>query len=492
MATIKYDGQTGPSNLITYTDIPNILSIKDTGSGTKATFTLTLSGSLSASGDSQYYISFMGETITNVIDPKNAVSKYFYIASSNASTAAQICRALRNCPTIAANFNTMNSGSTVTITAKAIGPIFSGLTNYYDTNISSTYLNGSGTDGTAASSLFGAKVDVDIYSDGDYVTTLEKNYYGSEVAFNISPVLTTISELGKTVPYNLSITKIASDGEFSSIGSISTNYSTVGYMVNQGYKYNLATENPVFAQNMLRGSNKDWYNNSILYVYEPLIAISCYRKLSSSGTTHINLRYLDSTGANIGPHSHYDKNFDFEPGNLIQDMYVTLDPTLLLQAHYIELEFEDMDPDNPNDKFLRYNVIKPLKATEYCQRVYFRNSYGGISFFDFTGQKSETRDLDVMTYEKNIFDYYTSDMNDLEKVYDNTVKYTVTLKSHLIENDGKYIFNDMLQSPEAWVERNGEKYAIIIDSISVDETNNNNNIYEATLKYHYSQEPSLI
>ena len=118
--------------------------------------------------------------------------------------------------------------------------------------------------------------------------------------------------------------------------------------------------------------------------------------------------------------------------------------------------------------------------------------YGGISFFDFTGTKTETRDLDVMTYEKNIFDYYTSDMNDLEKVYDNTVKYTVTLKSHLFEKDGKYIFNDMLQSPVAWVIRNSEKYAIIIDSINVEETSNNNDIYEATLKYHYSQEPSLI
>ena len=97
-----------------------------------------------------------------------------------------------------------------------------------------------------------------------------------------------------------------------------------------------------------------------------------------------------------------------------------------------------------------------------------------------------------MTYQKNIFDYYTDEMNELEKVYDSTVKYTVSLKSHLFENDGKYIFNDMLQTPEAWVVRNGEKYAIIIDSISVDESQNNNNIFEATLRYHYSQEPSLI
>ena len=79
----------------------------------------------------------------------------------------------------------------------------------------------------------------------------------------------------------------------------------------------------------------------------------------------------------------------------------------------------------------------------------------------------------------------------MEKIYNNDVKYTVSLKSHLFENDGKYIFNDMMQSTEAWVERNGETYGIIIDSVSVEETNSNN-IYEASVKYHYSQEPSLI
>jgi hypothetical protein len=140
---------------------------------------------------------------------------------------------------------------------------------------------------------------------------------------------------------------------------------------------------------------------------------------------------------------------------------------------------------------IRFNVIKPIKATDYCQRIYWRNSYGGISFFDFTGQKSETREINVETYQKNIFGYYTDEMNELEKAYDNSVKYTVTLKSHLFENDGKYVFNDLIQSANVWTEINGHQYAIIIESVSVDEVNNNN-IYEATVKYRYSQTPSLV
>lgn len=128
--------------------------------------------------------------------------------------------------------------------------------------------------------------------------------------------------------------------------------------------------------------------------------------------------------------------------------------------------------------------------TEHCQRIYFRNSYGGISFFDFTGAKSETRDFELQTYNKNNFDYYTSDVNEREMLYDNDTKYTYTLKSHLIEGDARWIFNDMAQSPYLWTEINGQTYAIILDSISVDEVSTCNNIYEATIKYHLSQKPS--
>ena len=479
---ITYNGQVRPSSLITYTDIPNILKVEDTDGGTTARFTITLSGNLAGAttSDGQWYISFLGDTITNVTSPENAISKNFFISSSNNSTAASICRALRNCPTIAANFNTVNDANTITMTAKAIGPIFTGIQNYFDTNINSTYVTGSGTDGTTSSSLFGSKIDVDIYSDNEYITTLEKNYYGSEVAFNLSPVLTTISKNGKSVPYNLNITKIDKDGNYGVVGDLPVNYSVVGYMVNQGYKFQYIGSTSLVAQNVSRGKNRDVYNNSLLYVYEPSIPISFY---STVANREIDVYYLDSAFNQIGSFDFHFTSSDTD--NLIKDAVIPLSGSAFNQAFYVDVKFE-----NSNDR-LRYNVIKPLKMTEYCQRIYFRNSYGGVSFFDFTGARSETRDLDVMTYEKNVFDYYTSEMNDLEKVYDNTVKYNVTLKSHLFERDGKYIFNDMLQSPEAWVMVNAEKYLIIIDSISVEETSNDD-IYEATLKYHYSQEPSLI
>ena len=65
---------------------------------------------------------------------------------------------------------------------------------------------------------FISKINVDIYSDNSYITTLEKNYYGSEAAFNLSPVLSTISENGKSIPYNLKLSKLDRNGSYASIG----------------------------------------------------------------------------------------------------------------------------------------------------------------------------------------------------------------------------------------------------------------------------------
>jgi hypothetical protein len=195
--------------------------------------------------------------------------------------------------------------------------------------------------------------------------------------------------------------------------------------------------------------------------------------------------YRNSLYEQIGASTWVDPEAHADGDNRLVDTYIELDCDIMKNAFYVDVKI-----DSQQD-FVRYNVIKPLKATEYSQRILWRNSYGGISFFDFTGAKTETRDVDITTYQKNIFGYYTDTMNELEKVYNNEIKYSVTLKSHLFENDGKYLFNDLAQSPDVWTVINHETYAIIIDNISVDETDRNN-IYEATVRYHYSQHPSII
>ena len=476
---ITYNNLSSPELLVTFTDIPNILKVLDDSYGSKANYTLTFVGDLysQTNADGQWTITFFGDTVTSVLNPNNAVNKAFYVSTANTSTAASVARALRNCPNLAANFLVEQSGGTsVVITARENGSIFQG-GNYFSTNIAQTYMNRTGTDGSSSSDLQGALIDVDVFSDGEYITTLEKNWYNGEAAFDMSPVLTTIAEIGSTVPYEFKISSLK-DGEYSLLGNIQNNYISVGYMANQGYKY-LVLNGFDIAQNVSRGTNKGVENNTLLYVYGNKIPVSFYAH-DLGGMTY-TITYLDSAYNTITSTTNTWHNSD--SSQKLKDLELTLDSTYFNQAFYVDITL--------SNKTLRYNVIKPLKATEYSQRILWRNSYGGISFFDFTSQRSETRNLELSTYQKNIFGYYDDEKNELNKIYDSKVDYTVTLKSHLFENDGKYIFNDMLQSSEVWTEINGETYGILIDSISVEEQNQNN-IYEATVRYKYSQEPSLL
>lgn len=480
MATITYNGLQSPSNLITFTDIPNILKVEDSAGGTYATLTLTFDGNLKSSTtkDGQWYITFLGETISNVIDYNNAVNKNFYAATFSDSTAASVANALRNCPTIAANFTVDHSDADeVTVRARAVGSMWSNMRNYFSTNITNTYLSYTAVDGSATSQLVGSVIDVRVTSRGQYVTTLSKSYYGSECAFNMSPLLTTLVKPGDTVPYNYDVTYVK-NGAYYVIGQVNNNYASVGYMVNQGQKF-LVNNSLNIAQNYSRGTSKGIENNTILYVYGTSIPISFY----NGNVNNLTIRtvYRNSAFGEITATTTSWSNTD--NNRKLWDINVVLSSQYLLKAFYVDVEI--------GSKVIRYNVIKPIKATEYYQRIYWRNSYNGISFFDFTGQKTESRELNVETYQKNIFDYYTDTKNELDKIYDNDVNYTVTLKSHLFEKDGKYIFNDMMQSPELWVERNGETYGIILESVNVEEQDRNN-IYEATIRYRYSQKPSLI
>ena len=465
MANIIYNGLTNPTNLITFSDIPNILKVTDTNTGTYATITITVgNGTVTPTSDGEYYINMFGNTITNALSPQT-LNKSFYIAPTANSTAAYIARALRNCPNIVANFSINHVGSTIVLKAYDFGAKLSALN--FNTNLS--IVTETHTDGTSSSSLDRALIDVNMYVDGNYVTSLEKNFYDGEVAFNLSPFLTTISEVGKTVPYSMTVTSLK-DGVYGEVGVMGTNNASVGYMVNQGQKY-LIPSDITFAQNVMRNDKQ-----MTLYVYEPTINLSCYM---TANTRLLTIKYLDSAFNEIAT----QKERIVKGDSLLKDVEIELDAENFNQAFYIDVFYDE-------NNYFRYTVIKPIKAAEDVQRVYWRNSYGGVSFFDFTGQRSETRDVEVETYEKSIFDYYESTENVQKKVYSNEVEYEVSLTSHLIDKDGKYIFNDLIQSSKVWTVVNGETYDIIIKSVDADEVQND--VYQMTLKYNYSQPTTSI
>ena len=491
--------ETNENNLIAFSDIPNIVKIEDDVDveyAQKAYIYFTVSGasSLPVTGDGQYTIMVEGETISNVTDPANAINKNFYISSAangDKATALSIVRAFRNCPTIAANWTIQQDGNIVKLDER--NPVQTDTQSYYSDILSPNW-NGKITvyaqDAQNVSNLTSAKVMLDIYKgeDDNYVTTLEKTCNLNKVAFNLSPVLTTFAEYGKAIPFKFKVSYLTSWGAYFDVNDKDEdkNYISIGYLCNQGNKY-LSKDEFAFAQNMSRGNawpsptaSGTVLNNTLLYIYEPYIPVSFYRGNVGGATVTIN--YLDSAFNVIGSQTHTWQSTD--SSKVLVETGYTLNASQQYASYFSDAFYIDFCFGT---NIIRYNVIKPLYATEGCQRIYFRNSYGGISFTEWTGKKTIQNDITTQTYNKNVYDFYTSEKNESEKIYDTNLKTTYTLKSHLLEGNGRWIYYDMMLSSNLWTEINDQIYNIIIENLSVDEIDANNDVYEATVSFRLSQ-----
>lgn len=470
---ITYNNIGISGNVLTFTDVPNILSLKQVFSGRKGVFLFTFYTGLinSVSVDGQFYVTFMDETVTNVVNPSNAKNKRFFISSDPSSTAASFANALRGCSSLVAQFDVVHSGSSVELQAKEIGRTWTLQSNYLSTNIDNQYMTASGTDGNVSpESVFQCKTQVDVFKKNannnfEYVTTLTKNFYGDECAFDVSPVLSTFSEFGKTIDYKFGISTIQTygtdAGTYQSRGSV-TGKTTYGYLANQSDKFKLLT-NTEIALN----SNR----NQVRYTYAQEIPFS----VVGSGSATIQCVVKNSSYSAISTSS---VSVTVGSKGLVDSTY-----TIPLSV-YDDASFVDMSLGN---KTWRFKVIKPLKATEYYQRILWRNEYGGIEFFDFTGKRSETDSVDIETYEKNIFDFYSNTEYELKKIYKNDVSKSVKVTSHLLEPNGRWFANSLMRSKKVWTKINGKTHYIIPKNISVQEDGTYNNIYTVELTYEYSQ-----
>lgn len=471
---ITYNNLSSPSNILTFTEIPNILKISENVTGTKCTIQFSMSNGLrqTVSADSQYYITLFGETITNVMSPENANNKRFYISDDSVSTAMSIARAFRNCGGLNADFDIFGNGSTVEIIAKTIGNKIT-TANYLQRNIPGDKMEVSVQDGSSTSILFNSKIQVDVYNSNEasvnnFITTLEKNWYGDECAFDMSPVLSTFSEYGKTQPYTFVLNVCRENGEWQNQGNVSGN-TTIGYHANQSDKYKYAQ-----GAQMLLNKNRGTNGTMILYTYNNVIPYSVLCGIDTSGW-NVTVSVKDSAFNEVYSYTSTSRRTS---SNMIIDTSATIPQTAMASGYYVDIII--------GTQTTRFNIIKPLKATEYYHRILWRNEYGGISFFDFTGSRSESDSVDIETYEKNIFDYHDNNEFERKMIYKNDYKKSVSLTSHLLEEDGKWIFNSLMRSKKVWTTINGKTYYIIPKSIDVQEDQTYNNIYTVKLTYEYS------
>ena len=478
---IKYNGAVRTDGILTFSDVPNILQMQETIAGTKSQLTMQVVQDFKRDVEynNQYYFTIFGETITNVMSPQDASNKRFYVGNSDKDTAISIVRALRNCSSLAAEFiittaTTETEGDTVVLTARNIG--FHNFTGNIDRNIP-TYdlivtVVEAGSSDDSGNKLFNSKIDVDIYSGNDYITTLEKNWYGDECAFDVSPVLATMTE--PTIedmplkPYSLQVNRLANDGTYGTFGTVS-GLTTYGYLANQSQKY-------LPLQVQLLSNNKLTDRANTLYTYTPTIKYSMLARVGSTGGFSITYTVRNSAMESIYSIT-VTYNTPFGDA-FIKDIEWTVPSYIWGNAYYVDVAYLS--------DVIRYQVIRPLKATEYYQRVYWRGEYGGISFFDFTGQRSLSNSIDIETYEKQHYDLYNDNVFELKKVYSNDVEKTVKLTSHLMSKEGSYIANSLAKSKKVWTEVDGKTYYIILKSVETAEDQTYNDIFKLTVEYTYS------
>lgn len=491
---------TDAKNTVSFTRLPNILKIKENNNGTPASATITISDLTRVTSTKEYTLIINGVKLISTLSLVNAGGNKFYLSNSNSDktiVAYKLVETLRGLSTLPLNYDitlaTASDGTlspVITIMAKNNGMQF-------DLNIEGTLIDNniatvSFTSGTSSSNLLKGiinKVLVEVYQVknpstedkigsttyqmGTYLTTLTKEAFGEEVSFDLSPLFSAITDYNTLSEVNLYI-YIMNDNTLTLAGIMKDIYFTTGYMVNQGVNY-LSVPSTQLAQNVSRGTTKSTINNSILYVYQPTIQFTLYLPFATPAAKTINFKVYYINSANIPikttTTSYYITKSMTSP-------VINLDQSLFDRSFYIDVEIPDVGK-------LRYNVIKPLKATDEIQRVYWTNSYGGISFFDFTGTRTETRKTKVDYYQQNLFDYYDKDTAQLNKVYNKDVSITVSLSTHSIEKDGTWQFFDLQNSSNAWTYVNGKKYFITITDLKITESQVND-IYTATVEYEYS------
>ena len=458
---IDFNAQSYPlliQNMVCFTDVPNILRFRSSSTtGTPTTIEIQIDDTWFADVESegQYFINLDGDTITNTLEPENSINKQFYIADNGEDTSFFIANALRNCPNVYAKYYIEFLGNgNIKLTSRVNGYVSvsaeSNATGYVDFTT---------TQGTTSDELNNAKVYLDLYNGNNYINTIYKNATEGVCRFNVSPLVSSLAQYGQATPFTLKAYMLK--------GDTTTELTTINSNISYGYK----TENSTNYIGNISGNIQpaQVVDNMELYIYNKRLTFSLYHNLTNTASITLTVNYLDATKNVITATTE-----TVSLTNNFTDVVILLDETLLRRSFFIKV-------DIPNYGYIQYSVIKPYRATDFCERISWRNEYGGVSFFDFTDKQVDDRQFNTKTYNRSLLNYYQDEQKSEEKVYAKDVNKTYTLVSHLLSEDGIKIFDSMSKSKYCWA----NDKEVILDEINVEETDVKG-VYQATVKYHDS------
>lgn len=499
--------QTDTWNMVLLTGVPCILTAQgsaETGTKAKGLFGFRDLSPLTAGKTYTIYIN--GHPLTSTPNQSEAGGTRFYLPTTDSlrnrvAAANSVMRAAMNVPELASDYSfrmywdyeNENIFDGFYMEANGYGPAFTIAITH---DMPQTVVDWNLDSGSTTAELTAGSENilyVDIYryntparmgsypvaSDTSYITTLSRKVSTPTADFDLAPVLESTTEYGVFSEYRF-VVYLMQDGFCNSDGVLDGIYATKGYMVNQGLGWYPRTRLVELLQNVSRGKETGYANNTVLYTYFSSIPLTLTTPAEAGTQVPVTVRYLASDYSVIGT-----STFSSWPSSSITDAEFSLDANFT-RASFVELA-------TPSGATYLYKVTKPVRAVDEadCQRIKWRNEYGGISFFDFTGGKTETRKVDTETYDKSHYTYHTDAKRSLSVTYDKQVKVTVQLTTHWVEKDALWILYSLQNSREAWTEVNNVVYDITVTDIKVTESSNNAGVFKATCTYTYSLADTL-
>lgn len=459
---ITLNGQDSNSNLLLLNGVPNIVEVEQSlYSSTPAYGTITVGTVAPESGK---YISVNGNMITSVIS--NPEGRSFLLNSDATSTAWSVINALKNIPEINGNYELYldpNNAGKVYIRARQGG-------HKYDLSISAD-ITGIAMN-TYASDDQGWNLDeimVDVFENSKFNATLQKTVAESKTSFDISPVLTP--EYGAI---DTCMAKLRGINPANLVATLDTfNFKCIkGYAVNNSPLYLQAANQ--MACYLGRGTLKSGCDNrTVIYASANKPLSFSYINLTST-SLQFQISYLTSALETVATDT-------YEITGITSGGIVDIDYDM---STYMGNDIYYVDVEMPDGFVCRWNIIRPDRASETINRLLWRNGYGGVSFFDFTSTTTDKLDLERSDIRKHLYDTYN------DAIYGNRLTWQArenvkkTLKSHLIEKDGTYIFNDLGKSQLIWLESDGNKRYVTLDDIKLTETDVND-VFEVQVDITY-------
>jgi hypothetical protein len=259
------------------------------------------------------------------------------------------------------------------------------------------------------------------------------------------------------------------------------------YSLNAGYYGNTLV--PV-ADYTLNGTYGFEFKDNELYLYNEGLNLNPSRKRFIYDNK-IDFSYFFTVNSGNIPIVIYATMFN---GNTTQLVSSSLTKTDIVSDFSIPFTINDIDKNNVKNITLSgsnfsvtYDYLRLINLSYSNYRITYRNSYGGLDFIDFIGGLSVQNETENITYTTNRMDRWDdTTLRSNYQTWDVNNEYTFSLTSHIVTKDYLHIFEEMIQSKYIWLEVDGIKYRVVVDSLDKEELQFG--VYKITCSFRYKNQ----